>query len=292
MMAAWTILETQVTWPQVAALGVFGFALGIISGLFGVGGGFLSTPLLNILFGFDYTVAIGSSLVNIVGTGAAGTISHYRRGNVKPKAVILIGGGSAIGALIGYAVLDGLQAAFGEHYTNVMHGLFIVVLGLIAWRVARGKDQAPRSDGFFHRLPIGPRVDLGGGHLHGLSGPGLVGLGLGGGLLIGAMGIGGGVLFVPILILAVGFTAHQAVGTSLGTMLIGAAVGVVAKGWQGEVDMGIGMSLLVGSSVGAQVGAFICEKLHAKRLKQYFAVLVLLAAVMVAAQLIRSLTGG
>ena len=289
MIASWAIFETQITWEQAAALGALGFALGIVSGLFGVGGGFLSTPLLKILFGFDYTLAVASSLVNIVGTSAAGTISHYRRGNVKSKAIALIGVGSIVGVLIGDAVLQGMIHWFGNDYTNVMHGMYIVLLGVIAWRVAGRGKETPTDHGLLHRLPLGPRVDLGGAHLHGLSAPGLAGLGVLGGLLAGAMGVGGGVLFVPILILAVGFTAHQAVGTSLGTMLVGAAVGVAVKGWRGEVDMGIGMALLVGSSIGAQAGAAVCEKLHARRLKQYFAVLVLLAAVLVAADLIRRL---
>lgn len=289
MIAIWAIFETQITWEQAAALGALGFGLGIVSGLFGVGGGFLSTPLLRVLFGFSYPVAIASSLVNILGTSAAGTISHYRRGNVKPKAIALIGLGSVGGVLIGDAILRGLVDLFGDHYTNVMHGLYIALLTVIAWRVSRPRDETPTDHGLLHRLPLGPRVDLGGAHLKGLSAPGLAGLGVLGGLLAGAMGVGGGVLFVPILILAVGFTAHQAVGTSLGTMMVGAAVGVAVKGWRGEVDMGIGMALLVGSSIGAQAGAAICEKLHARRLKQYFAVLALLAAILVAADLIRRL---
>jgi uncharacterized membrane protein YfcA len=290
VIASWAIFATQITWEQAAALGALGFALGIVSGLFGVGGGFLSTPLLRVLFGVSYPVAIGSSLVNILGTSAAGTISHYRRGNVKPKAVMLIGIGSVAGVLIGDAILRGMVHVFGDHYTSVMHGLYIVLLGLISWRVSRGREEAPTDHGLLHRLPLGPRVDLGGAHLSGLSAPGLAGLGVLGGILAGAMGIGGGVLFVPILILAVGFTAHQAVGTSLGTILVASIVGVAVKGWHGEVDMGIGMALLVGSSIGAQAGAALCEKLHARRLKQYFAVLVLLAAVLVAADLIRLLT--
>ena len=134
MIANWAIFETHITWEQAAALGALGFALGIVSGLFGVGGGFLSTPLLKILFGFDYTLAVASSLVNIVGTSAAGTISHYRRGNVKPKAIALIGVGSIVGVLIGDAILQGMVRWFGDSYTNVMHGMYIVLLGLIAWR--------------------------------------------------------------------------------------------------------------------------------------------------------------
>jgi len=285
-------LETQVTWQQVGALSAMGLALGIVSGLFGVGGGFLSTPLLRVLFGVPYPTAVGSTLVYILGTSAAGCVSHRRRGNVNGKAVACIGLGSVAGVLIGDAILHAMRDLFGQHITYVMHALYIVLLMVIAWRISRKAPTQPGRNGLLHRLPLGPRVDLGEGPLRGLSVPGLAGLGVCGGMLAGAMGVGGGVLFVPILILAVGFTVHQAVGTSLGVLMIEAVVGVARKGWRGDVDLGIGMSLLIGSSIGAQIGAAISDHLHGRRLRKYFAAVVLLAAVLLAADMIRRATGG
>ena len=284
-----TIIDS---WQDVAMLGVIGLGLGVVSGLFGVGAGFLSTPLLQLIFGIPYPLAIGSSLSYIVGTAAAGTVSHRRRGNVHFKAAGLIAIGSLGGVLIGDQILQLIHRAFGSHATQVMHGIYIVLLGTIAWRVAVGQVHEERGDGFIKRLPIGPRVDLGPGRLSGLSVPGLAGVGLLGGILSGALGIGGGVLVVPLLILAVGMTAHQAVGTSLAMTVVAAAVGVVKKGWDGQVDLGIAMSLLVGSAVGAQIGAGLCHRLNARHLQRYFAALVLLVAVSVAAKLISELTGG
>ena len=283
MIAQWAIFETQVTAEQVVLLSVMGLALGIISGLFGVGGGFLSTPLLRILFGASYPLAVGSTLVYVLGTSAAGTVAHHRRGHIKLKAVALIGIGGAVGVLFGDILLHVLEDRFGRHHTSIMHCLYIALLVVIAWRVAR--DGRSRSNRLSHQAALVRGVPP----AFGPNAPALVSLGACGGMLTGALGIGGGILFVPVLILAVGYTVHQAVGTSLGVLVVGAAVGVGLKGWRGEVDMGVGMSLLIGSSIGAQIGVRICHALNAQRLKQYFAVLVLLAAILVAADLIRRL---
>ena len=286
-MVASALFETTVSgWSEVALLGAMGLALGIVSGLFGVGGGFLSTPLLNIFFRKDYPLAIGTTLSFILGTSAVGAASHWRLGNVNLKAVALIAVGSMAGVLAGDAVLHVMQAQFDQEYTNVMHVLFIVLLMAVALRISRGQVTNKDRDGLLKRLPIGPRVDLGSDrHLKRLSAPGLAGVGFCGGMLTGGMGIGGGVLIVPILVLTVGLPVHQAIGTSLGVLLLSAAVAVVKKGWVGEVDLGIGMSLLIGSSIGAQIGVSICNRLHAHRLRRYFAYLVCLVAAMIAAKL-------
>ena len=207
-----TIIES---WQDVVMLGGIGLAMGVVSGLFGVGGGFLTTPLLQLIFGIPYPLAIGSSLSYIVGTAAAGVVSHHRRGGVRFKAAALVAVGSLGGVLIGDAILRLIFRTFGANATLVMHGIYIVLLTLIAWRVAAGQVHEEKGPGVIKRLPIGPRVDLGPGRLSGLSVPGLAGVGLVGGILAGALGIGGGILVVPLLILAVGRTAHQAVGTSL-----------------------------------------------------------------------------
>ena len=150
--------------------------------------------------------------------------------------------------------------------------------GTVAWRAAVGQVHEDRGPGFLKRVPIGPRVDLGPGRLSDLSVPGLAAIGLAGGILAGMLGIGGGILVVPLLILAVGMTAHQAVGTSLAVTVVAATTGVVLKGWDGQVDLGIAMSLLIGSAVGAQIGAALCHRMKAHHQQRYFAVLVLLAA--------------
>jgi uncharacterized membrane protein YfcA len=121
--------------------------------------------------------------------------------------------------------------------------------------------------------------------------PGLLGVGLGIGLLAGLMGIGGGVLFVPLLILVVGLAPHQAVGTSLGVVLLSSISGTIKHGLAGRVSLSLTMVLLVGSTLGVQLGAGVCRRLGGRQLRQYFAVLVFLAAVALAADLVVKLIG-
>ena len=97
---------------------------------------------------------------------------------------------------------------------------------------------------------------------------------------------------MPLMLVVVGLTAHQAVGTALGVVLFGAAVGTAQHGLADNVSLWVAMALLFGSVVGVQIGAWISTRLKARRLRQYFAVIVLLAAVLVAADIINELTAG
>jgi len=274
-----------------AALAGLGLLVGIASGMFGVGGAFLMTPMLAAIFRIDYTLAVGSGLCCIIGTSASGLARHRRLGNVAGRTVLLLGAGSVVGVLLGDVLHDAMKAWLGANFTQVMHGLYIALLLTAAWLVARPVSGHVGRH-FLQRLPIGPRVDLPRANLRHVSVPGLAGIGLLAGMLAGTLGTGGGVIIVPILIVLVGLTPHLAVGTSLGVILPTAIVGVLKKGMgEGKVSLAIAMPLLVGSTIGVQIGAYICHKLHADRLRRYFAVLVLAVAAVVAARLAAELTG-
>ena len=105
------------------------------------------------------------------------------------------------------------------------------------------------------------------------------------GVMKGMMGIGGGVLLMPLLIVVVGLTPHQAVGTSLGVVVFSSIAGAVKYGLDGNVNLWVVMSLLVGSVFGVQIGAWICHRLHAAKLRRYFAILVALVGLCVAGRL-------
>lgn len=276
----------------VAALAGLGLVVGMISGIFGVGGGFLMTPMLVGLFKIDYTLAVGSDLCCIIGTSASGLARHRRLGNVAGRTVVLLGAGSVVGVLLGDALHDYMKASLGADFTRTMHGLYIALLLTAAWLVARGPVTGHAGKHFLQRLPIGPRVDLPKARLRQVSVPGLVGIGLFAGLLAGTLGTGGGVIIVPLLIVLVGLTPHLAVGTSLGVILPTAIVGVIRKGMgEGKVSLAIAMSLLVGSTIGVQIGAYIGHRLHADRLRRYFAVLVLVVAAFVVYKLVSGSNG-
>jgi len=274
----------------ILALAALGLAIGVISGIFGVSGGFLMTPMLAVLFGIDYTLAVGSGLCCFVGTSASGFVRHRRLGNVAAKTALYLATGSVIGVLLGDVLLDAMKIHFGDPYfTPVMHALNVVLLLTAAWLVQRRPAASHDGKHLLQRLPLGPSVDLQPNLRH-FSASGLAAIGLFVGLLSGVLGTGGGVLIVPILIAVVGLTPHRAVGTSLGVILPTAIIGVAKKGLgDGKVSLVIAMSLLIGSTVGVQVGAFICQRLHAGRLRRYFVALVLISAAMVATELVGEL---
>jgi uncharacterized protein len=287
-------LHGPMLWIGLAMLGL---TVGTITGLFGVGGGFMVTPLLNIIFGVRYELAVGSDLCFIVGTSTAGLRRHGRLGNVEPKTILCIASGSMVGAVLGDVLQQYIitEIANGEvkQFTEIMHCLFIAILLLTAWLVWRGPGVKPEGHRTpLQRLKIGPHVDLKAAGLTGVSLPGLMGIGLAVGVLTGLLGVGGGVLFMPVLILLVGLNAHQAVGTSLGVVLLAALVATAKKGWADNVSLGISAALLVTSGLGVQIGAWLCMKIHGERLRKYFALIVLAAVGMVIYDLVRSLTGG
>jgi uncharacterized membrane protein YfcA len=94
------------------------------------------------------------------------------------------------------------------------------------------------------------------------------------------------VLFVPAMLLLVGLDPHKAVGTSLGVVLLAAMAGTIKKGYAGKVSLLIAMCLLVGSAIGVQAGVWLCNRLHATRLRRAFSAVVLLAAALLALDLV------
>lgn len=275
------------------ALAALGLGVGILTGLFGVGGGFMVTPMLRVLIGIPYEMAIGSSLCFIVGTSTSGLSRHRRLGNIELRTILILASGSMIGAILGDAIQSLLitHVAGGNEdiFTEIMHSLFVVILLVTAWLVWRSPERAEGHRTPLQRLRLGPNITLHGAGLEDVSLAGMVGVGLGVGILTGLMGVGGGVLIMPLLILVVGLETHKAVGTSLGVVLLAAVVSTIVKGWDGEVSLAVAGCLLATSALGVQIGAWMCDTLHANKIRKYFALIVLLAAIVVSADLIRVL---
>jgi len=260
-------------------LGV-GLCIGTLAGLFGVGGGFLTVPILESLFGFNFTISVGSNLASSIGTSSVGLARHGKLGNVEPRTMLILALGSVPGALLGAEVHQWLFDMLGDSFRQLMRGMFVVLLVSAAWLVWRGPRQTPHGKSLMQRLPIGPHVDLPRAGIKGVSLPGMIAMSLSVGLLVGLMGVGGGVLFMPLLVMVVGMSVHQAVGTSLGVVCCSTIVAVVRYGLTGQVSLWIALSILTGSAVGVQFGSWLCDRLQARRLRRYFALLVIGAAVL------------
>lgn len=272
----------------LCALAAMGAVIGVLTGLFGVGGAFLITPMMIVLLGIDESLAVGTSLCFVIGTAAAGYRRHARLKNVEPRSVLILSAGAVAGTVLGTLLHQFLRSALAEgalDFKVLMRALFVVLLMATAWLVYRGPGRHGSGRSLLQRLPGWPRVDLPAAGVRDVSLAGLCLVGVSVGVLKGLLGLGGGVLFMPLLLLAVGLGAHQAVGTSLGVVLFSSIAGTMQHGMLGNVSLVVAMALLVGSSPGVQFGAWLCQSLHAARIRRYFAVIVFLAVVVVAADL-------
>lgn len=281
--------------PLAAALAGLGLVVGVLTGLFGVGGAFLVTPLLKVLFGIDYRVAVASGLCFTIGSSAAGASRHLRLQNVEWRSTGLMAIGAVTGAVGGACLNDLLEHRFGtgesETYTLIMDGLYIVLLAATAAMLLRPSATERTGPSLLQRVRLGPRIDLRSAELVGVSIAGVVAVGLIIGLMKGLMGIGGGIFLMPLLVLVVGLRPHLAVGTSLGVVVFSSIAGTVKYGLAGDVNLWVAMALLVGSTVGIQIGAWVCSKIGGRRLTRYFVILVLAVVAMLLVDLVRTAGG-
>jgi len=262
-----------------------GGAVGVLSGLFGVGGGFLMTPLLMML-GIPAPVAAATDANQIVAASISGTIAHMRRRNVdfKMGAYMVVGGlvGSKFGVhLVGYL------RALGQ-IDFVITVLFVVMLGLIgsfmfveglhALRGSSGGDKGgkkPKREPRF-RLPLRTHFAT-----SGLETSILVPLGVGGfvGVLAAILGVGGGFIMVPAMIYLIGMPTQVVVGTSLFQILFTTANTTFWQAAQNQtVDIVLALLLLIGSVIGAQIGTRLGSKLQGEQLRVLLALIVLATA--------------
>lgn len=272
---------------------LLGFSIGILTGLFGVGGGFLVVPLLNVLLGIPYPIAVGSSLFFILGTSAMALPSHIREGNFEPRAVLYLSAGSILGAFLGDVVQDFLKytVAGGNTVTfeEWMHSLFLALLALTAFLLLRPVSGMQGQAGHrertpIQRIPLPPYTNLEREGLPMVSIPGLVGIGLVIGTLTGLLGVGGGVLFMPVLLLIIGLRPKLAVGTSLGVVMAASLAGLVKKllATQPKVSLSLTLMLFLGSVLGVRVGICIFRRIESARIRKYFVFVILLAMGIVA----------
>ena len=274
-----------------------GFITGVLSGLFGVGGGFLLVPLLNVVFNVPYIIAIGSSLVQMVGTATASTLKHRGYGHIDYKLAGFILMGSIVGAEFGARILMWLKSLG----TIMIHGstiskmdlwinlIYIVLLSLVGISMflesKKAKKRAPRGgvvDTAFSQkiqnVKIPPITSLPISNIEYISVCYLVVLGFWVGILSGLLGIGGAFILNPALIYLIGVPTSVAIGTSLFQTIFVSGYGGLTHFFKGNVDFALVACVLVGSLVGSQLGAKIHNRLRGAYIRYYFSLVIFIAA--------------
>ncbi|NNC71769.1 MAG: sulfite exporter TauE/SafE family protein [Sphingomonadaceae bacterium] len=270
---------------------MLGGVVGVLSGMFGVGGGFLTTPLL-IFYGISPAVAVASSTTQITGASVSGVSAHMQRKGVDFRmGGVLIAGGIA-GTIVGGFAFRALQEA--GQIDVVVAMLYVVLLGGIgalmvreAWTViaARrsGRPVKPpirRHHPLVAALPLRWRFYGSGLYISPIA-PFLIGFAVG--TLTVMLGIGGGFILVPGMIYILGMATRVVVGTSLFQILfVTASTTMVHALTTQAVDIVLAVLLLIGSVVGAQIGARLAMRISPEWLRLLLAALVIIVALRMA----------
>jgi uncharacterized membrane protein YfcA len=264
-----------------------GGVVGLLSGMFGVGGGFLTTPLL-IFYGIPPAVAVASSAPQLTGASVSGVLAHRQRGGVDVQMGSVLVAGGAIGAIFGGFIFQALQA---RGQIDMVVGMLYVVLlggiGITMGREAIGSIVAShtgakpvvrtrRHHPLIASLPGRWRFYKSGLYISPLA---PLMLGLATGMITALMGIGGGFILVPAMIYLLGMSTRVVVGTSLFQILfVTIATTMTHALTTHAVDIVLATLLLIGSVTGAQVGVRLAQKVKPEYLRLVLAFMVLTVA--------------
>jgi uncharacterized membrane protein YfcA len=249
-------------------LPVFGFLIAILASLTGIGGGIFIVPVLTLLYEFVPANAVGTSLTTIVFTAIAAALNYARQRRIYWRTGLVLASITVPGAYLGAWLTTQLQ----PRDLGLIFGFFLIFVAVYIIadlsNVRRSKNQAEtkqRSDSEMVRS--GKTIALG------------AGLSFFGGLASGLLGIGGGLLVVPIMTFAMGMSIHLATATSMFTMIFTSISGVVQHYQASHINFESALLLALGAVFGAQVGAYTSKKISSKNLRRVFGIIVIVSGI-------------
>jgi len=270
-----------------------GGAVGILAGMFGVGGGFLATPLL-IFVGIPPAVAVATQANQIVASSVSGVLAHWRRGNVDVRMGMVLLTGGFVGSTLGVFIFQ-LLSALGQIdlVINISYVVLLTVIGLLLVsegtrallrRRRRGKRGKLHVHTWLHGLPLKLRFRKSRLYISAIL---PLGIGVIVGILSATMGIGGGFILVPLMIYLLGMPTNVVIGTSLfQTIFVAANVTFLQAVQNQTVDVVLAMILTFGSVIGAQYGTRLAARLPADALRIMFGVIILALSVAMVMELV------
>jgi uncharacterized membrane protein YfcA len=271
-----------------------GGIVGFLSGLFGVGGGFLITPLL-FFIGIPPAIAVATGANQVVASSVSGVLAHLRRKTVDFRMGFVLLAGGLVGSAFGILVFTRLSAA--GQVDLLIQLSYVIFLGLIGALMLQESVRALRRRNrtgvasrrthdhlLVHRLPLKMKFRTSGLYISVIP-PVLVDALVG--FLAAVMGVGGGFIMVPAMIYILGMPTKVVVGTSLFQIIFVTAFTTVAHATTSfSVDMALALLLILGGVVGAQIGAQVGLRLKAEQLRILLALLVLAVAAKIALDLL------
>ncbi|NMM44717.1 sulfite exporter TauE/SafE family protein [Rhodospirillaceae bacterium KN72] len=262
-----------------------GAGVGFLSGIFGVGGGFLATPLL-IFLGVPAAVAVGTGANQIIASSVSGVLAHWRRGNVDIAMGLVLLAGGVLGSTLGVFIFKWLQS-LGQ-IDLVIKLCYVIFLGIIGGlmafesvgsllrsrrKSALGQHAKLHHHNWMHGLPFKMRFRKSKLYISVLL---PAGIGFFVGILTAIMGVGGGFVMVPAMIYLLGMPTSVVVGTSLFQIIFVSANATFFQATLNQtVDVVLALILLVGGVIGAQFGTKIGAKLNGEQIRSLLAFIVL-----------------
>ena len=279
------IAEVSVSWPVLVLLGT---AVGFVSGLFGIGGGFLMAPIL-IFLGIPPTVAVASQASHVVASSTSGVIRYSGQKAVDFRMGGVMAAGGAAGALLGVEIFRYLRLlGQADLAVALSYLLFLGAIGTLMLNESvseiirrRRGEPAPHKERrrpmFLYGLPFKMKFPRSGLVISVI--PPLA-LGVFAGILSAIMGVGGGFILVPAMLYVLRMRAGVVVGTSLFQIIVTTAITTVLQAGRNQtVDIVLSTLLLVGGVVGAQLGARMSGRFRAEELRAALGVIVLLVGI-------------
>ena len=263
---------------------LLGIMVGGLTGLFGVGGGFLMTPLL-IFLGIPPTVAVGTEAPHVLASSLSGAIAHWRRKNVDIKMGIFLLAGGIVGSVVGVNLFKILRE-FGQ-IDVIIQFLFLIFLGLIGFSMlfesAKTTIKKYRTTSlirtklhqhsWIHGLPFKMRFHRSKLYISTIP-PVIIGFFVG--ILSAMMGVGGGFIMIPAMVYILGMSTNVVVGTSLFQIIFVTANSTFFQSYLNQtVDIVLASLMILGGVIGAQVGARLGSTFKAEYLRGVLAILVL-----------------
>lgn len=254
-----------------------GVCVGILSAMFGIGGGIVMVPLIHIAFGQPAAIASGTSLFAILPTSLSGMVARLHDGTIHFPVGIAAGLAGACLSPLGALAASTLPG----FYAMVLTSLFILFTAYNmfkrVYRTGPRYLEAHRGEAIGHAAPLQEATGV---RLYGFA----VVLGAVVGFLSGYVGLGGGFLIVPLLQWAFGYSMKEASGTSLVAVGILAIPSFITHAVLGNVLWVVGLLLIVGSICGTKIGAFLLQHVNNRRLTALFGVLLVVSGVILAVQ--------
>lgn len=287
---------------SIIILLLIGFCVGVLGSFFGVGGAFVVTPALNI-FGFPMAYAIGTDLAFVSGKSFISSIKHRFLGNVDIKLGVLMIFGTLIGVWIGKEIIISLEeVGTVDSVVRVAYIIILITLALYMihehYRFSKGYLDSEGHERLgtaiskkIQKIRIPPMISLPTSHIQSISLWVIIGVGFATGFLAGFLGVGGGFIRMPALIYIIGTPTTVAIGTDLLEIIFSSGFGAFIYGMEGRVDIVAAGILLLGASIGVEIGVNATRYIKGMSIRLYFAITILFAGISVVFKQISAMYG-